>query len=305
VKKLVKLVLFYSISFVILMVISTGLRFLAVRVGWVGIMPRQPEAVLAGIIAAARWSLTLSIYGGIILGLSYTARNKVFAPFAVLFIGALSLTLASLVSGALKDWENVPPAVNPTQPLGGPGLISANNALLGGTVVVLLQGPANPEPRVIAVSGQPLLFQAEFPGRDVTAVPTGPFGNYTAWFLQSVAIDLRLSADILRRHYDEGLFSFLVYAGALIVLLTSCLFVFKFSAWPLANLFLGCLAFRGILALEIFFNSPDMQVLFGTYVENRLPVSLAVPFIFCAIGVLAFLYSFLVFLIRRRDDYAG
>jgi hypothetical protein len=302
VKKLVKLVLFYSVSFVILMIISTGLRFLAVRAGWAGIMSQRPESVLGGIIAAARWSLSLGIYGGVILGLSYTARNKVFAPIAVLLIGALSLTLASVVSQGLQNWGNVPPVVNTVQPLGGPGLIMANNTRLDGTAVVLLQGPSNPGPRVVAVSGRPLDFQAEFPGRDVTAVPSGPFGDGgNSWFLQSIAIDLRMSGENLWRLFNEGLFPFLVYAGSLIVLLTSCLFIFRFSTWPLANVFLGCLAFRGILALEIFFNSRDMQDVFGSFLQNVLPVSLAVPFIFCAIGVLAYVYSFLVFVIRRRD----
>jgi hypothetical protein len=299
VKKLVKLVLFYSISFAILMIVSTGLRFLAAR-AWSG---TPPETVLAGLITAARWSLSLGIYGGIILGLSYIARKKVFAPLAVVFIGALSLILACVVSKGLNDWENVPPLVNPARSLGGPGLIAANNALLDGTVVVLLQGPANPEPRVVAVPGQPLLYRAEFPGRDVTASPSGPFANNSPWFLQSLAIDLRLSGENLRRQFDGGPFPFLLYAGALTVLLTSCLFIFRLSAWPLANLFLGCLAFRGILALETFFNSADMQVAFDSFLENRLPVSLAVPLIFCFIGILAHLYSLLAFVAGRRDDH--
>jgi hypothetical protein len=302
VKKLVKLVLFYSVSFAILMIISTGLRFLAVRAGWAGIMSGRPESVLGGLIVAARWSLSLGIYGGIVLGLSYTARNRVFAPIAVLFIGALSLSLAYVVSVGLENWENVPPAESQTPPLGGPGLIVANNAVLGGTVVVLLQGPSNPGPRVVAVSGRPLNFQAEFPGRDVTAVPSGPFGDGgNSWFLQSIAIDLRMSGENLWRLFKEGTYPFMVYTGALIVLLTSCLFIFRLTAWPLANVFLGCLAFRGILALEILFNTRDMQEVFGSYLQNWLPVSLSLPLIFCAIGVLAYVYSFLVFVTRRRD----
>jgi hypothetical protein len=301
VKKLVKLVLFYSVSFAILMIISTGLRFLAVRAGWAGIMSQRSESVLAGIIAAARWSLSLCIYGGVILGLSYTARNRVFAPFALLFIGALTLALAWVVNQGLQNWENVRNAEKTVQPLGGPGLIMANNTRLDGTAVVLLKGPVDPGPRVVSVSGQPLLYQAEFPGRDVTAVPSGPFGGGSSWLLQSVAIDLRMSGDRLWRLFNEGLIPFLTYAGALVILLTSCLFIFRFSAWPLANVFLGCLAFRGILTLEIFFNTPEMQEVFRSYLQNYVPASLSVPLIFCAIGALAHVYSFLVFVIRRRD----
>ena len=96
--------------------------------------------------------------------------------------------------------------------------------------------------------------------------------------------------------------SFLIYAGALILLLGSLGCVLNMSAWPLANLFLGCLAFRGILALEILLNSPEMQELFESFLENRLPLSLTVPLIFCAAGVLVYLYSILVYLAKRRGD---
>ena len=283
------------------MIMSTGLRFLAIRIEWAGVLPQQTKAVLTGLIAAARWALSLSIYGGILMGLSFAAREKVFAPFAVLFIGALSLIFVCFIGQVLKNWENVPAVVNPTQPLGGPGLIAANNALLEGTVVVLLQGPSDPGRRVVAVPEKPLLYQTEFPGREVIAQSSGPFGNSNPWFLQSLDIDLRLSAENLRQRFDAGLIPFLIYAGALIVLLTSCLFVFNLSAWPMANLFLGCLAFRGIMALETFFNSPEMQDVFESFLQSRLPVPQAVPFIFCSVGILAYFYSFLVFIAGKRD----
>jgi uncharacterized membrane protein YfcA len=68
-----------------------------------------------------------------------------------------------------------------------------------------------------------------------------------------------------------------------------------------ANLFLGCLAFRGILALETFLNSPEMQDAFGSFLGSWLLASLTVPLIFCFIGLLVYLYSILVFLSKRRS----
>jgi peptidoglycan/LPS O-acetylase OafA/YrhL len=96
---------------------------------------------------------------------------------------------------------------------------------------------------------------------------------------------------------------FLIHTGALIFLLSSLMFILKFSAWPLVNLFLGCLAFRGILAAEILCNTSEMQELFNSFLQNRLPVSLAVPLIFCGVGLIAHLYTFLVHLTRRQSDY--
>jgi hypothetical protein len=72
------------------------------------------------------------------------------------------------------------------------------------------------------------------------------------------------------------------------------------SAWPLANFFLCCLAFRGVLALETLFNSTDIQSFFNSYLQNYLPISAVVPMIFCVAGVLIYLYLFLVYLAKRK-----
>jgi hypothetical protein len=169
---------------------------------------------------------------------------------------------------------------------------------------VLLKGPAEAEKaRVVAVPGKPMLYQAELAGRATARLPPVPFSDNSPWFLKSLAIDIRLNAENLQQRMNEGLAPFLLYAGALIFLLTSAMFILKFSAWPLANLFLGCLAFRGVLALETFLNSPDMQIVIDSFLQNRLPVTLAVPLIFCGIGLLAHMYTFLVFLTKKQARY--
>jgi len=75
------------------------------------------------------------------------------------------------------------------------------------------------------------------------------------------------------------------------------------SAWPLANFFLCCLAFRGVLSLETLLNSPDVQNSFNSLLQNYLPLSAVVPMIFCIAGLLIYLYSFLVYLARRKSGY--
>ena len=307
VKKLAKLALFFSLSFAILFLVSTGMRFLAIRLEWVRALSLQQEAVLVALIAAARWALSLTIYSSILLGLGYIARKAIFAPFGILSIALLTLGFTFGIDLGLKNWENVPPASTPVQPLGGPGLILANTTRPTDTVLVLLQGPTEPGgKRVVATPGKPLLYQEEVIIRDQQLIdlPPAPFNTNSPWSLRSMAIDLRLNAEMLQQRLSEGILPFVLYTGTLIFLLSSLLFVFKMSAWPLAGLMLGCFAYRGILALETFLNSPEMLETFDAFLQNRVPVALVFPLICTLFGILIHLYSFLVYLAKRRDNYA-
>jgi hypothetical protein len=308
VRKLVKLVLFYSLSFAILFLGVTGLRFLELRIEWIRALSQEREAVLVEIITAARWALSLSVYGGVLLGLSYAVRRGVFALTAIPCIALLTIGFTFGIGQLLEDWEHVPPAKILMRPLGKPGLILANNVRPAGTALILLEGSAKPDgSRVVATPGKPLLYQEKFPGKDMSllSLPPAPFSDNCPWFLRSLAIDLKLNAENVRRQVNAGLLPFLVYAGTLVFLLCSLMFILRFSVWPLANLFLGCLAFRGVLALELFFKTPEMQDVFDSFLQNRLPLSWVVPLIFCAVGLLAFLYSFLVYLVKRQSNYAS
>jgi len=311
--------LFFSFSFVILFLVSTGLRFLVIRAEWVRSLSLQHEAVLPELIVAARWALSLALYGGVLLGLSYSVRREVFALQAILCVALLSIGFTYGINLGLKNWEYVPPARIPAQPLGGPGLILSNTVQPSDTALVLLQGPAEPGGRrVVATPGIPLLYQAETIERDPSfiSLPPAPFNLDSPWFLKSLAIDLRLNAENLRQRLDEGLLPFLLYTGALIILLTSLIFIADLSMWPLANLFLGGIAFRGVLALETFLNSPEIQYAINAFLHgtkdtassgaiDSLPLSFAVPLIFSAVGALIHLYSFLVYISKKRGKYAA
>jgi hypothetical protein len=216
---------------------------------------------------------------------------------------------------ALEHWESVPPAQTSGKPLGDKGLILSNSLSRNETAVILLGGSQEPQgPRVVLVPDQPMLFQEssnrrfddlrfddQRPGAGYELPPV-PFGDDTPWFLKSLSIDIRLNSQQLHQRYNDGLFSFLIYAGALLFLMSSLGFAIKFSVWPLANLFLGILAFRGVLALETFFNSPEMQEIFDSFLKNMMPVSMAVPLIFLGFGLLVHSYSILVYAAKRRND---
>jgi hypothetical protein len=222
-------------------------------------------------------------------------------PLGVVCLLILSLGFSFGISVALRQWTLVPPATITGKSVGGPGLILSNSLSRNETAVVLLNGPDDPGgARVVAIPGRPLAYQEHAP--QALTLPPIPFGDETPWFLKSLAIDIRLSATQMQMRISNGLFRFLVYDGALIFLLGSLSFILRISVWPLANLFLGCLTLRGLLAAETFFNSPEMQDLFGSFLENRMPVELAVPSIFIICGSLIYLYSILVYIAKKRSD---
>ena len=307
VRKLARLVLFFSLSFAILFLAMAGMRFLVLRLEWIRAVSDAAGIGQADSVAAARWALSFALYGGIFLGLVYAIREKIFAPAAILCIAVLSMILVVGIGQGLENWSNVPAGAERRQSLGDPGLILANPVRPYGTAIVLLQGPdETARARVVAVPGSPMVFQEEFAGTDRSLVnlPPALFNSDSPWFLRSIAIDLRLSAENLRNRLAEGWPSFLLYAFALVFLLSSLMFVFRFSVWPLANFFLGVLAFRGVLALETLLNSREIQDVFASFLQYRLPLSLVVPFIFIGAGLLAHLYSAMVHFARRHTGNA-
>ena len=302
-KSFAKLALFFSLSFAIVFVGAIGVRYLILRVEWARILPQRPEAFLTTIISAAHWALSLAMYTSILLSLSYVARRRYFAPMSVVCVMVLSLLFNFGISFALFHWESVPSAETNFKPMGEKGLILSNNLNRNETAVVLLNGTSDPlGPRVTAIPDRPLSFQESTANANISLPPI-PFVDDSPWFIKSFSIDLKLSDEQLQKRYAEGIFSYLLYAGSLVFMLSSLgLFINKFSVWPLANLFLGLLAFRGILAVEIFFNSPEMQDLLSSFFKNILPAPMVVPLIFFAFGLLLHTYSILFYVAKRRNE---
>jgi hypothetical protein len=300
--KLVKLAVHFILCFIGLFLVSAGIRFLAIRLDWTRFLTMQPEALQNEVVAAAQWALSFSLYCSIILGLCFISRERVFALLAIPCMAVLAVGLAYGASLGLENLKSLVVGKTSTQIIGGPGLILANPMRPTGTAVVLLDGPSKSGgARVVVNYDRSMIYQESFPGKDASStIPLAPIIEGSPWVFRSIAIDLRLSAENLRRLYSEGQLSFLVYTGALVILLISFLFIMDLSAWPLANFFLCCLAFRGVLSLETLLNSPGIQGFFTSYLQSYLPISAVVPMIFCVAGLLLYLYSFLVYLARRK-----
>ena len=302
-KNLAKLVLYFCLSFAIIFLAATGLRFLVFWLEWMRLMPQAPETVLAAFIASARWALTFALYLSLLLSLGFAARKQCFTPMVIICLVTLSLGFAYLVSVGLSQWRFAPPiqpAQNMTSSLGGEGLILSHGLSRNETAIVLLRGLEEPGgPRVVAIPERPLAFQPEAPLVTDFTLPSIPFENETPWLLRSLSIDIRFSAQQMYNRFNQGLIPFLIYSGALFFLLSSLGFIFKLSTWPLVSFFLICLAFRGVLAMEIFLNSPGTQGMIGSFIGNMLPAEFVIPAIFCGLGILFNIYSALASAVKK------
>jgi hypothetical protein len=299
VRKFAKLILLFSLTFIIIFALAACLRFLTLRVDWAKNLPPKPETALTLIISAAYWAMTLSLFSSVILVLNYAARNKCKAVMSIPVVLILSFSFCFGISFALEKWTEITPSQSTGMPLISEGLILSNALNKNETAVILLDGMPY-GPRVTAIPGQPLTYQ-QSAGAGVSLPPV-PFVDDTPWFLKSLSIDIRLNSEMFRQEFSDGLISFSIYAGSLIFLLCALSYTVKFSAWPLANLFLCALAFRGILLFNTFLNSPEMQVIAGSVISNFMPVTLAVPALFTGFGLLLLLFSLLSFAAKRRPD---
>jgi hypothetical protein len=304
VKNFTKQAVLFVSSFLVIFLAAAGLRFLSLRVDWAKNLPPKPETALTLLITAAHWALSLALFSSVLFSLSYSIRKKYSEIISVVTIMCLSFLFCLGFSFILENWKSVPPARSAGLLLGDKGLILSNSLNRNETAVILLKGTAEPlGPRVAIISGQPMIFYES--ARVNFDLPPVPFTDDTPWFLKSLSIDIRLNAEIFQKKFSEGFLPFFVYAGSLIFLLCSLGNAFKFSAWPLANLFLGILGFRAILAVETFLNTPEIQNIIDSFLNGMIPLTLAVPFIFLGTGLLLHLYSFLIFVLRRRtpDDF--
>jgi len=300
VRNFAKLTLLFSVNFLIIFLVATGLRFIALQVDWAKNLPPKPETALTLVISAAYWALSLALFSSILFSLCYAGRKKYSHILTIISVMSLSLLFSFGISMALESCKSVPPAQSKSIILGNKGLILSNSLNRNETAVVLLNGADDPfGPRVTAIPGQPLLFNEAAAGK--VDLPPVPFGNDTPWFLKSLSIDIRLNAEMLQKKYDEGLISWLIFVFSLIFLLCSFGYVIKMSVWPLANLFIGILAFRGVLLLRTFLSLPEMQDIVDSFLKGIIPVSLAVPCVFLALGALLHLYSGLVVLVKGRN----
>jgi hypothetical protein len=300
-KNFARLALFFTICFVSIFAVSALLHFLG---SWVEVAKTVPfrQGTSGDFIASGSKALPAALYITILLCLSYTVRRNMpgFLSIAGIFVFSAIFTLGFTMGIArLNNVNLAPPAFRSVK--GEPGLILSH----AGISMILLKGSDTANgPRVVAIPGQPLIYQETPLGPDNTALslPSLPFRTDKIWFISNIVIDFDLVSRKFSERLGQSLFLFCIYAGSLILFLSSLRFLLELSQWPLANLFLGALVFRGILALETFLDAPETEGFLNSFLKESLPGSFLTPLVFCALGILVIIYTLLVSLARGREN---
>ncbi|GAB6391077.1 MAG: hypothetical protein MdMp014T_0450 [Treponematales bacterium] len=280
--KIIKLILFFSLTYALLFAAGAVYHFLTFWVDALRQVPMPPDALADSLAASCRGAVPFALYLSALFALSYTARNGVGAFGSVFWVFVLSAGLTLAFSLGTRRLETIKPGAANPKPLAlTEGLILSSPK----AQVVLLEGAGGP--RITAVPGKPLLYE-EAPD---AALPGLPFREDGGGFFQSLLVGFDRTAGEFASRLDEGVVPFCVYAGSLIFLLVSFRFLLGVGRWPLANFFWGAVAFRGVLALEGFVNSREIQAFLGGFLGSRVPARLVTPAVFTALGALLLLYT--------------
>ena len=297
-----RLTLFFSLSFVAFFIIAILLNFIS---SWIDMARLIPVDARTGQdVANTAWkALPAAIYLSILLGLNFSARRKMPNLFAVICIVFLGSVLCIAASIGINRIGAVKPIFKPVSPVqAGPGLILTQSE---NTIVLLKDSGDIRGPRLVSIPGRPFIYQEVplGPNNSIISLPALDFGDDTPWFLKSIGIDFSISAKELQKRLNANFLSFAAYCFSLILLLSSLRVLMELSQWPLANLFIGALVFRGVLTMETFLNARGINALIGSFLNKKVPPEYFTPLIFTALGILIILYTLLTKIARKaRDD---
>jgi hypothetical protein len=291
-KNFAKLAIFFSILFIVFFLAAVVLRFFAFWIDLARVIP--VEARGGEEIAEIAWkAIPAALYFSVLLALSYTARRRIPIFSAIISVIILASVFSIGSSLAISRAEALRTVFKPVSPIQAkPGLITTQGE---NSVILLRESNEISGPRLVSIPGRPLIYQEVpvGPNNSILPIPAISFEDATPWFIKSIGIDFSLSAGELKSRFEANFFSFAFYAFSLILLLSSMRSLMEISQWPLANIFLGALVFRLILALETLLNTREINLLLASFLGKRTPPAFITPLVFCAIGILVLLYTLL------------
>jgi hypothetical protein len=296
VRKVAKLLLYFSLTFTIIFLLSAGLGVLHVWIDAVSSVPARSFVAFADFIPSVEWALPFTLYTTTLMAMSYACRTKIstLGAFVVLFIFAFGFTYAVSLGISHAKGMALPPMDIGRGTLGNPGLALSGH----GMTVVLLDNPSNaPGERVVSLGDRPLFYQPNpvSPEGNPIPIPSTLFKLKNIALFDSLLIDFSLTAKELSARFADGLGSYAAYTGAIIFVLLSLTAVLDIGAWPLANIFIGAVLFRLVLSLEVFVGQRDTLEYLAGFLGRWIPASLVAPCIIGAVGVLLAVYSGLIF----------
>jgi hypothetical protein len=306
VAKVVKLLLCFNLTFVIILTLTAGVGFLQVWIDSASSVPARSLIRLAEFIPAVEWALPFTLYVTTLLSMSYALRTRVPAlmAFVVLFVCAFVFTYAVSLGISHTKRMDAPPMDIGRETLGKQGLVLTGR----GVTAVLLDDPAKAlGERVVSLGDRPLLYQAGQAerGENPAPLPAVQFKTRSVALFDSLAVDFSLAAKEFSARFADGPVSYAAYTGAVIFTLLSMVAILDIGAWPLANIFIGVVLFRLILAFEVFICGRETLAYITGFLGRWIPPYLVAPLIIGVVGVLLALYSGLVYVARNGDRRHG
>ena len=302
-KNVAKLALFLSVSFILILICGVFLSLLEDWTNSALVFPPNSDAfgVFTGKLTNyLSSSLPAAFYLSILLGLNYAARRRIFYPaaFAVILVFGVALGFGGFFG--LENLNRIGFSVEikkPDMTPAKPGFILNTG---GASQMVFLGDPyKSGSARAVLSFNKSLSFQDD---NTPLAGVRLPFAIENRGFLNSISRDLKNSTRVFSGRFQNGLISYCIYTGTLAAFLISLSCLVNISFWPLANLFFGILAFRGVLALESFLGQESIHAILVSFAGKIVGEPFINPVIFCIMTILILLYSGLIYLSRGRGN---
>lgn len=305
-KGLARLILFFTLCFIITIVLFSLCIFMDKWLDGAAHIPALSIAMLPALLASLRACIPGAVYITVLLTLSYAARRGLPFPLSLvcLFLLVVAASGALYLGTVRADRFDAMTRTDTPRTLGSPGLILSQ----GNISMVLLESPGQEKgARVVSIPEQGLLYQSLPVGPENQALPLPPaaFNAPLPYFLRSIFLDFSIAGARYESLLAGGFHYFIAYLASVCLFLCSLGFLFKISVWPLANVFIGALVFRGALAFETFINSREVLEILDAYIESGIPRPFVSALIFGLAAALILLYSLLARLAGRRRAADG
>ncbi|MDR2796334.1 MAG: hypothetical protein LBB47_06470, partial [Spirochaetaceae bacterium] len=271
-KNYARFLIFFGLCFPILFISAVGIAFLHVWIDAAGHIPVKSGILLDDILKSGYWALPFALYLTIVFSINQARRHKVVWPLIFLSVIVLASGFTFGISKGLSNAGAMPkfPFETNRGTLGRQGLMLSQP----GAVITLLDRPSNVNSsRVVTIKDRKLIYQEVPVGADgeIISLPSIPFRNASSWLSALIVSDLSVSGRFIAARFNEGVIPYFSWTLALILLLVSLGLVFELTNWPLANVFLGLLVFRGVLAFEVFLNSDEIMGYLIEFTRGAIP----------------------------------
>ncbi|MDR0376048.1 MAG: hypothetical protein LBH85_10095 [Treponema sp.] len=308
-KNIVRLVIFFSCAFILVLFFFTLIDFFRVRrlelttITLSGPFLREFVFSFCGL-------LPQTLYLTILISLSYAARREISSPASMVCVFVLAMGFIALGWPLISKANHIrlPPASGKTITFGGKGLVLFPDNESDGAMT-LLDGPRE-YPRVVVFPGARAEYQRTRDEGNFEPSVTPPakplfFRNDANAFMSKLMDKFHLVALKFETLAARGLMDFMLYAAALILPLVSLRFIMNASSWHLANLLLGGVFFSGVLYFETFIDSTQAQNLISTAIKGIIPRNYISPLVFCLAFVLFISAAILLHALSKRRQKNG